>query len=282
MNVKQRILGTVLGRLAIDMRDRFNILKVALHRKEYAGTTTNDWLATYLVTKLCGPNKRFIDIGAHIGSVISEVSHADPSINIIAVEAMPDKAANLRIKFPSVELHECAVGENNDGEVTFYVYTKLSGYSSLGKPPQSRESDTVEINVAIKKLDDLITYDDIDVIKIDVEGAELGALRGGERIISTCRPVVMFESGPPQHDTLGYTKGGMWDFFTSHQYDLLVPNRIAHHSPGLTKEGYLDSHYYPRQATNYFAVPKERRAEIRERAQKILGITRSPNYKQIL
>jgi len=271
--MKQKILGTAIGRLAMKIRDRIVIMKTVLFKEESAGMITNDWMASFLVTKLCQPNKSFIDVGAHIGSITSEVAHYDSTIKIIAVEAMPDKALKLRSKFPSIEVHECAVGESNDGEITFYVNTKKSGYSSLGKPSKNNASDTVEIKVLIKKLDSLVTSDDVDVIKIDVEGAELGVLRGGEKIISNCRPVIMFESAPPQIDGLGYTKDGMWEFLTNHKYEIFVPNRVAHNGPGLTMEGFSESHIYPRRTTNYFAVPIERRIEIRDLVRNILNIS---------
>ncbi len=271
--MKQKILGTAFGRFAIKMRDRIEIVKTALFKEEAAGTVTNDWMATFLVTQLCQPNKSFIDIGAHIGSIIAEVSHHDSTIKIIAVEAMPDKALKLRSKFPSIELHECAAGEHNDDEISFYVNIKHSGYSSLRKPSKNNASDTTEIKVLIKKLDSIVISDDIDVIKIDVEGAELGVLRGSEHIISSCRPVVMFESAPQKNDDLGHTKDEMWRFFTKNEYEIFVPNRVAHNGPGLTMEGFSESHFYPRRATNYFAVPLERRIEIRDLARTILNIT---------
>jgi FkbM family methyltransferase len=270
--MKQKILGTIFGRFAMKMRDRIEMVKTTLFKAESAGTVTNDWMATFLVTKLCQPNRSFIDVGAHIGSILSEVSHYDSTIKIIAVEAMPDKASKLRSKFPSIELHECAVGENNDGEIAFYVNTKKSGYSSLGKPSENNKSHTKEIKVLIKKLDSLVTSDDVDVIKIDVEGAELGVLRGSENIIFNCRPVILFESAPPSNDGLGYTKDGMWNFLTKNKYEVLIPNRVAHNGPGLTIVGFSESHIYPRRTTNYFAVPIERRVEIRDLARKILNI----------
>jgi FkbM family methyltransferase len=272
-NVKQKILGTAFGRLAMKMRDRIGIVKSVLFSEESTGTITNDWMATYLVTKLCQSNKSFIDVGAHIGSIISEVSYNDSTIKIIAVEAMPDKTSKLRSKFPSIELHECAVGENNGNEITFYVNTKESGYSSLGMRSENSGLGVIEIKVLIKKLDSLVMSNDIDVIKIDVEGAELGVLRGSEDIISNCRPVIMFESTPPQNDGLGYTKDDMWQFFTNKKYEIFVPNRVAHNGPGLTMEGFSESHVYPRRTTNYFAVPIERRVEIRDSARKILNIS---------
>ena len=44
-----------------------------------------------LIAKGC----TFLDIGAHIGSIFSTVHHYDKSINIIAFEAEPSKAAAL-------------------------------------------------------------------------------------------------------------------------------------------------------------------------------------------
>lgn len=121
-------------------------------------------------------------------------------------------------------------------------------------------------------LDNLISSPDVDVIKIDVEGAELGVIRGGKRVLSDCRPLVMFESAPSGVGSLGYTKDALWRQLDELGYQIFVPNRLAHDGDGLSLECFLDSHVYPRRTTNYFAVPEERRIEIRDRARLIRGI----------
>jgi hypothetical protein len=121
-------------------------------------------------------------------------------------------------------------------------------------------------------LDSILPHNGVDVMKIDVEGAELRVLRGSDRIVQESRPVIMFESGPPADDSLGYTKEAMWRFFTDRGYAVLIPNRVAHNDSGLSQEGFLESHLYPRRTTNYFAVPHERRTEIRDRARTVLKI----------
>ena len=63
----------------------------------------------------------------------------------------------------------------------------------------------------------------------------------------------------------------MWEFFANNKYEIFVPNRVAHNDPRLTMKGFSESHIYPRRTTNYFAVPIERRAEIRDLARKILN-----------
>ncbi len=272
--MKQIILGTFLGKFALVARDKCEIIKTTFINIESLGTISNDQMATFLVTKLCKPNKIFVDIGAHIGSIISAVTYHDSTIKIIAVEAVPEKALNLRCKFPSVDVYEYAVGDPDDEEetVSFYVNTKQSGYSSLGYPNEKNKSNIVEITVPLVKLDKFVPSKDVDIIKIDVEGAELGVLRGSVNTLNTNRPIVMFESGAMQYDGLEYTKEDMWDFLNDNDYGVFVPNRVAHNGVELSKDGFIESHFYPRRTTNYFAIPVERRTEIRDRARKLLNI----------
>ena len=207
----------------------------------------------------------------HIGSIISEVERIDPSVRLVAIEAIPEKVARLRRKFPSVEIHGCAVGEST-GEVSFFINNRLTGYSSLGRPVNADERTTSQVRVPIKKLDELVSSSCVDVIKLDVEGAELGVLRGCPNLLRSSRPVIMFESGPQADDGLGYTKEELYEFLASNSFAVLIPNRVAHNDPGLTREGFLESHLYPRRTTNYFAVPIERQVEIRDRSRDVLKI----------
>lgn len=269
--MKQYLLTSVLGRTALQLRARAALLYSAYNSAETVGTLANDLLATKLLTRICKPAATFVDVGAHIGSVIAEVKHQNPTARLVAVEAVPEKATSLRKRFPFVELHECAVGESN-GETSFFVNRRQSGYSSLGRPQADNVGVVTEIRVRIRKMDDLVPHADVDVIKIDVEGAELGVLRGGANTIEKCRPLIMFESGPQPDDGLGYTKRALYEFFESQNYLVLLPNRLAHDSPGLDLHGFEESHWYPRRTTNYFAVPRDRKIEFRDKARRILGI----------
>ena len=114
-------------------------------------------------------------------------------MRIIAFEAIPEKAAALRDAFPTVEVHECAVGDSEKA-VSFFVYDRQSGFSSLRMPSAATMGQAREINVEMKTLDQIVSADDVDVVKID-GGAEQLVLNGGSELISRARPLIMFESG---------------------------------------------------------------------------------------
>ena len=249
------LVGNPLGRVAERLRDAIERHGASL---ESVGTVANDQLAEILVTRLA--TRHFVDVGAHIGSIIAAVRQHCSSVRITAVEPIPGKAANLRRRFPNIDLFECALSDQ-ETSASFFVNPKLSGYSSLNPA-----AGDVELTVQLKRLDDLVT--DPDVVKIDVEGAELGVLRGAERLKT--RPVYMFESGP--EEVLGYTKADLWRWFSEREYEVFLPNRLAHTAPPMGIEVFLDSHLYPRRTTNYFGVPKEQVPDIRGRARSILQV----------
>ncbi|MCH8149895.1 MAG: FkbM family methyltransferase [Planctomycetes bacterium] len=268
--MKRFFVNSILGHFALAARDKFGLLRTALSQPESVGTLANDQLATMLITRICQPGKTFVDVGAHIGSVISEVLRHDRRIRVIAIEAIPEKVAHLRRKFRNVEVVECAVGESA-GDAPFFVNKSQSAYSSLSRPSGASIAFR-EIRVRIERLDGIVPWHEVDAIKIDVEGAELGVIRGSEKTLSESRPSVMFESAPIHGNDGGYTKEDLWNQFSKQSYSILVPNRVAHNDDGLSLEGFLESHLYPRRSTNYFAIPNERRVEIRDHARRIIGV----------
>ena len=207
-----------------------------------------------------------MDVGAHIGSVIAAVRAHDPRTRIAAVEAVPEKAAHLAARFPEIELHQCAVGDE-DGRVKFFVDRERPGYSSLTHQDAAAPG-VVEIEVRIRRLDDLLADTaNIGMIKVDVEGAELQVIRGAAATLERTRPTICFESASP-----GDGVAELFDQLVAFGYELCVPNRVAHDAPGLSRDAFVEAHYYPRRTTDYFAIHVERRAEFRDRARRILGI----------
>jgi len=272
--MRQYLLTHALGRWALRFREKKDLLHCAWFYPEMIGTLANDFLALKLVTRLCQPEAVFVDVGAHIGSVLARVHHHQPSARIIAIEAMPDKAARLVRYFPYAQVHACAVGAR-DGDVPFYVHPTQTAYSSVLAPVGAEASQTRVIRVPLRRLDDLVPHQQVDVVKIDVEGAELDALRGASGLLAACRPLLLLESAlnarQPDHDN----PLALHDFLSERDYVLVLPNRLAHDDPGLSRSSFAEGHHYPRHTTNYFAVPRERRRAVRDQTRVILNIRAS-------
>lgn len=257
--LKRMLVGTSAGRAAMALRDAYRFWQVP---RVECGTLINDQLAIQLAVGLCPPTGTFVDIGAHIGSVFSDVHFRHPRACIVAFEAIPEKAAALQRKFPGFEVHNLALWDR-EGEASFFVDVEHSASSSLARGrPEARE-----ILVQTRRLDSLFADRVADILKVDVEGAELGVFRGATDLISRSRPVIMFESGPGV--AFDFTKEAMFSFFTDQDYALFAPNRLAHTGGRMTLDSFLDSHEYPRRTTNYFALPVERETHIREAARSI-------------
>lgn len=269
------LIGTALGVLAQQGRKWTDLLNVARRQPECLGAYASGLLADRLLPALCLPGKAFIDVGAHIGSVIDAVGRRSRPSKIIAVEAIPAKVKALRRRFPTVTVHECAVGvveSGGEGEhVPFFIDEKRSGYSSLDRTKGGEHVQ--EIRVPLRCLDTLIGDEIVDVVKIDVEGAELAALRGAAMVIARDRPTIVFESAPGQD---GSAMTAMWDWLDEAGYAVLVPERVAHVDPGLSREGFIEAHRYPCRTIDYFAVARSRRDEVRARARVILGLPFDP------
>lgn len=265
--IKKAIVGTGVGVWMQSQRSRFAVVAAGLSgNPEQAAMLANDVIGETIVERFCQPGEGFLDVGAHIGSVFSRVHRFCPDVRIYAVEADAGKAAALRESFGYCELFECAVGES-EGEVTFYRNTKAAGYSSL-----AAQADSVEVTVALKRLDQLLPEEEIDFIKIDIEGAELGALRGGAGLIERCRPTLFYESVQPGTNSLGYSPEAMWDWLADAGYDIYLPDRLGHDGPAMTRDVYVDSHIFPRRTRNYFALHRDKRTMVRDRTRKILKI----------
>lgn len=152
-----------------------------------------------------------------------------------------------------------------EGEATFFLMPGASGYNSLVP-----SDDRVPVKVRVAAIDDLIPDVEVDLIKIDVEGAELGALRGASKTIARTNPTVMFECIMPKENALGYSADQLWDFFHERDYEIFAPNRLAHFAAPMGKDAFCNAQEYPFLSHNYFAVHPTKRAEVRDTARRIL------------
>jgi FkbM family methyltransferase len=199
-----------------------------------------------------------IDVGAHLGSQLSVMMRLAPLGRHIAFEPVPYKARWLRRKFPEVEVKEMALSARR-GQVTFFVNSTRSGYSSL-RPHADVGDQLQEITVEQGRLDDVVgTKRRFDFIKIDVEGGELRVLEGASGLIDCWRPTILLESTESGLAAASVTADDLYDRIVGqHDYRLYPPRAFLEGRPALTRAEFAAAHVYPFQAFNFFAVPAAR------------------------
>jgi FkbM family methyltransferase len=173
-------------------------VKRAFHRPTRAERIIqrDDRLTDEILKRLLRPADNCVDVGSHAGDVLALFLKLCPAGKHIAVEPIPHMAAALRAKFPQAEVHHAALSDI-PGEMDFHIVVNSPALSGLQPRPDLPQDCVIErVPVAVRRLDDLVPDDrPIRLIKIDVEGAELGVLRGATRVMAANRPWVIFEHG---------------------------------------------------------------------------------------
>ena len=175
-------------------------------------------LRKYLV-----PGSVFVDIGANVGwhtALASALVGADGLV--YAIEPNPENARLIahtiqRNQLANVHLLPLALGQS----IGFAAFRSAIGSNGgfLGR----EESDSIDPNVTIVPT---IRFDDldigrVDVIKIDVEGAEPVVLRGAEEAIARDHPVIVFEFSCEMTERVGGVEPiDHLKMFESHGYEL--------------------------------------------------------------
>jgi FkbM family methyltransferase len=145
------------------------------------------------------PGKSFYDIGANVGFLtVLAAKLVGPIGHVVAFEPLPANAMqiehNLKLNgFYHVRVRREALG-NQTGEAAFRVSAKLT----MGRLAYigSADLETAVIQVPIRSLDRLYTSGELpspDVLKIDVEGAEIDVLRGSVETLRAARPLLLIE-----------------------------------------------------------------------------------------
>ena len=97
------------------------------------------------------------------------------------------------------------------------------------------------ITVATERLDDVIPEDAaIRLLKIDVEGGELGVLRGGMGLLARHRPVVVFEHGLGAADYYGTRPEQLLEVFSSCDYRVTLMADWLTGGPDLSNDAFVE------------------------------------------
>ncbi len=172
----------------------------------------------------------FVDVGANVGYfTLLGGQLVGPQGRVVSVEAHPGLAELLRRNVILNGLYGYVTTWHRaawSSATSLQLHQRLnfSGASSIGAIGQEaldRLGDTEEmIEVQAVPLDDLLEgLPPVDVLKMDIEGAELQALTGLSRTLDTSRDIsVMFEWAPALIEAVGDKAEALVDLLEGHGF----------------------------------------------------------------
>ena len=151
---------------------------------------------------LLKPGSVFVDVGANYGwHSLGAARTVGEGGRVISVEPNPRNAGLLRRsaevnRFSQLKVVAVAAGDTHGFGA---LETDGSNGRIVAIDQEITEALACSFVVPLRRLDEIIENagdPHVDVMKIDVEGFELAALRGGRRIIERDRPVIVSEFFP--------------------------------------------------------------------------------------
>jgi FkbM family methyltransferase len=210
-------------------------LKVSLRYRETLGWSTllfgpfecheMQYVANYLRS-----GDTVLDVGANVGLyTVAMAGAVGNEGKVIAVEPMPENLAmmwrNLKAnQLNTVQAFACAVGDA-DGQAQLHLAND-SAYPSLLEVEEHRGTGR-SLTVRLRRLDDIWTecgQPKVRFIKLDVEGAELSALKGAPGLLRTSRPAMLLEANSVE------AQRALQKFFTQIDYTLTQPPGFLPHN----------------------------------------------------
>ncbi|OON68020.1 FkbM family methyltransferase [Hymenobacter sp. CRA2] len=196
------------------------VLKAIIKRLPIAFTKNQqyDEQTRAVIKRVCRPESTCIDIGCHKGEVLDLMLAAAPQGRHFGFEPLPDLYAELKRRYADTgkaQILNVALS-NATGTATFNYVISNPAYSGLQKRTYDKpdEQDTT-IEVQTDLMDRVIADTQrVDLIKIDVEGAELQVLEGAVETLRRTRPVVIFEHGLGAADCYGTRPEQVYDLLT--------------------------------------------------------------------
>jgi FkbM family methyltransferase len=165
----------------------------------------------------------YVDVGTNQGQVLREAVRIAPNGRHVAFEPIPSLAAGLARDFPGVETRQLAVGGKPE-VAEFCHFKRLEGWSGLRRSPEisDEQGEPEYITVNVSTLDAEVRDLHPNVIKIDVEGNELGVLEGGRGVLSEARPLVIFEHVASAAALYGTRPDAVWELLTELGYEIFA------------------------------------------------------------
>ena len=193
-----------------------------------------------LIKKITKKGWKVIDVGANIGLYALTFAKLIGENEGIVFAFEPSDEAFFRINqniklnnFKNIKAYKLGVS-NEIGETDFYM-TEDDAYNSLGKTPMKRIIE--KRNIPIITLDKFIednNIDEINILKIDTEGADYLVLRGATKLLENKNPpIILCEYNKITQSGYDYRLDDLIDFLELKGYKIyeIIKKKLVPFNP---------------------------------------------------
>jgi FkbM family methyltransferase len=199
----------------------------------------NQTSRTIFLTGRCDPNEftylnkilrrggTFIDVGANMGLyTLFAARRVGPDGVVVAIEPSSRDFAILEAHLALnhlMNVHPLKIAiSDRPGEADLLIAPEnVSGHNTLGYFAYDSVAPQGKERVRVERLDDVVQrigLQRVDVIKMDIEGAELHALHGAKEILKLFRPVILLEVFDRALKHQGCDSQQLWEFLAQENY----------------------------------------------------------------
>lgn len=182
-----------------------------------------------IISQLLKPGDIFMDAGAHCGQYTliasrsvgetGQVHSFEPDPETFKLLSESVKLNNL----DNVHLNQLALSSQEGIRRLYFASSHCTGASSLSTPYTYSE---VSCEVKCTTIDSYIhksDFEEIDLLKIDIEGHEIEALKGGSCLFSSeKKPIIVTEFNEESQNYFGSTCKDLADFLIQKNYELYI------------------------------------------------------------
>jgi len=209
-----------------------------------------------VIIALIKPGTEVFDIGANIGTISIPILSCFETITLISVEASPNtlpylmKTHAANKNFSRWFIIDKAVAAI-EGKISFRMATAAEGaYDSINDTKRTGLTNLVEIDcTTIDHIWNNRGQPKVSFIKIDTEGSDLFALKGGIDCIKNCKPSILLEWNSINIKAFNLVNKDLFDFYTQLNYNCFS-------APDLNKVTSLnDLNLYSNFTENFLLIP---------------------------
>lgn len=197
---------------------------LSLYRAAPLGGVPHEPAMTEAFRRLVRPDDTVFDVGANLG--LHTLTFSKLARRVVAFEPNPSLAPNLRktvANLPNASLVEVCLSDR-DGSITFHI---SDWDHMLGSMSDWTGQPTKTFDLPARSVDSLVADGTVpapQVMKVDVEGAEMLVFRGAEGLLGgpDAPRVVIFEELNSASRKLGIPDGAPADFLRAKGYSLYL------------------------------------------------------------